>query len=64
MATRAMNHADAERELKKRKWRYDVGDECFYDGAKIVGWQKLIALVPGAGSMNWPALRTPWSRAK
>jgi hypothetical protein len=34
-----------EQALRSKRWRYDSGEECFYDGDRVVEWEELICLV-------------------
>jgi hypothetical protein len=39
--------AEFDGQLKARDWRYDVGDEEFREGDRLLEWEELIGLVPG-----------------
>jgi len=35
-----------DRALRERGFRYDVGEEQFYDGERMLEWEELICLLP------------------
>jgi hypothetical protein len=36
-----------DKAIRDGGWRYDTGEECFFDGAKRLPYRKVLALVPG-----------------
>jgi len=36
-----------DKALRDAGWRYDTGEECFFDGAKRLPYRKVLAVVPG-----------------
>ena len=36
-----------DKALRAAGWRYDTGDECFFDGGKWLDYRKIVKLVPG-----------------
>jgi len=41
-----MTTAEFDRLLKASLWRYDDGEEQFYDGERVLDWEELITLTP------------------
>jgi len=41
-----MTTAEFDRLLKARGWRYDAGEEQFFDGERELDWEELITLTP------------------
>ncbi len=39
--------AEFERQLKLRGWCYDVGNEQFVAGDRVLTWEDVVGLVPG-----------------
>jgi hypothetical protein len=43
-----MANSELDRELKRRGWRYDAGDEVFRDGnGRRLDYRRVVNLVPG-----------------